>query len=542
MAKRVTIIGAGPGGLASAMLLGQAGFRVTLLERLDRVGGRTSTLTAPAPGTGSGSGDGAACFRFDMGPTFFLYPRVIGEIFDACGFDFAAEVPMKRLDPQYRLVFEGRDGRPPVQLDCTADPERMKQQIAQISAHDAANFDRFLSENRRKLEAFRPILESPFLSLADTLRLPLVKLLPLVRPMRSVDRDLRTYFEDPRTRLAFSFQSKYLGMSPFNCPSLFTILSFLEYEHGVFHPIGGCGAVSAKMAELAGRLGVDIRLGEAVTGIEFDGRRAKAVVTERGRHHCDALVVTADFAHAMSTLVPDRLRRRWTDRKLAKKRYSCSTFMMYLGIEGRYDDLPHHTIHLAHDYRENLADIEDRHVLSDNPSFYVQNACVSDPSLAPAGHSTLYCLIPCTHMHPNVDWAQRRRAYRDLFLRQMEKIGYRDVERRIRYERIVTPADWQSEMAIYRGATFNLAHSLDQMLHLRPHNRFEDLEGVYLVGGGTHPGSGLPVIYESARITSRLVMRDFAMDDTWVPGAVDDRHSMARPALAPVAARSMTGG
>jgi phytoene desaturase len=529
MSKRIIIIGAGPGGLASAMLLGRAGFKVTVLERLDRVGGRTSTLTAPAPGDGE--------FRFDMGPTFFLYPRVIGEIFDACGYDFETEVPMKRLDPQYRLVFEGVGNQDTVKLDCTADVDRMKEQVAQIDPHDAANFERFLSENRQKLEAFRPILESPFLSLGDTMRLPLLKLLPLVRPLRSVDRDLRSYFRDPRTRLAFSFQSKYLGMSPFNCPSLFTILSFLEYEHGVFHPIGGCGAISTKMAELAEQLGVDVRLAEEVKRIDFDGRRARSVVTDQGEYKCDALVINADFAHAMSQLVPDHLRSRWTDRKLAKKRYSCSTFMMYLGIEGRYDDLPHHTIHLTHDYKQNLADIEDRHQLSESPSFYVQNASVTDPTLAPEGHSTLYCLIPCTHMHPNVDWQQHQQRYRDLFIQQMAKIGYTDVEDRIRYERIITPADWQDEMAIYRGATFNLAHSLTQMLHLRPRNRFEDLEGVYLTGGGTHPGSGLPVIYESARITSRIMMRDFAMDDTWVPGAEDDRNSSAQPALA--AARVM---
>jgi len=529
MAERITIIGAGPGGLAAAMLLGKAGFKVTLLERLDRVGGRTSTLTADAPAGGQ--------YRFDMGPTFFLYPRVISEIFDACGYDFATEVPCERLDPQYRLVFEGRNDQPTVNLDCTADVERMKRQVARIDPRDAANFERYLSENRQKLEAFRPILESPFLSLADTLRLPLLKLLPLVRPMRSVDRDLRSYFRDPRTRLAFSFQSKYLGMSPFNCPSLFTILSFLEYEHGVFHPIGGCGAISTKMAELAERMGVEIRLNEEVKSINFDGRRATGVVTDQNEYKSDALVINADFAHAMSKLVPDHLRRRWTNRKLSRKRYSCSTFMMYLGIEGRYDDLPHHTIHLTHDYRENLRDIEQRHVLTENPSFYVQNAGVTDPTLAPDGHSTLYCLIPCTHMHDNVDWNQRKQQYRDLLIRQMAKIGYTDLEPRIRYERLLTPADWQSQMAIYRGATFNLAHSLDQMLHLRPRNRFEDLDGVYLVGGGTHPGSGLPVIYESARITSRLMMRDFAVDDTWVPGAEDDQRSSAQPALA--AARVM---
>jgi phytoene desaturase len=228
------------------------------------------------------------------------------------------------------------------------------------------------------------------------------------------------------------------------------------------------------------------------------------------------LVINADFAHAMTNLVPDRLRRRWSDRAIARKRFSCSTFMLYLGVEGRYDDLAHHTIYMAEDYPRNLEDIERRHVLSEDPSFYVQNACVTDPTLAPPGASTLYVLLPVTHQHPQVDWARERQRYRAVALRQLAKVGLGDVERRIRFERVVTPADWERQYAIYRGATFSLAHNLGQMLHLRPRNRFEDLDAVYLVGGGTHPGSGLPVIFESARISSRLLLRDLGVDADWI--------------------------
>ena len=171
--------------------------------------------------------------------------------------------------------------------------------------------------------------------------------------------------------------------------------------------------------------------------------------------------------------------------------------MMYLGVEGRYDQLPHHTIYIAEDYDRNLADIETHHRLSDDPSFYVQNACVTDPSLAPQGMSTLYVLAPVTHMHENVDWSREQPRFRELLLRQLEKVGVRDVANRIRFERVLTPMDWDRGHQIHLAATFNLAHNLGQMLHKRPHNRFEDLDGVYLVGGGTHPGSGLPVIYES---------------------------------------------
>jgi phytoene desaturase len=241
------------------------------------------------------------------------------------------------------------------------------------------------------------------------------------------------------------------------------------------------------------------------------------------------VVVNADFARAMTRMIPDARRRRWTNRKLARKKFSCSTFMMYLGIEGKYD-LPHHTIHISEDYEGNLKDIEERHVLSDDPSFYVQNAAVTDDSLAPKGHSTLYVLAPVTHQHPGVDWNREKARYRDLMLRQVAKAGYRDVEKRIRYERIITPADWDTRYEIHLGATFNLAHGLDQLLHLRPRNRFEDVDGVYLVGGGTHPGSGLPVIFESAKISSRLLL-----DDLGVRSGPESAGRSPVPAPAPLA-------
>jgi phytoene desaturase len=247
----------------------------------------------------------------------------------------------------------------------------------------------------------------------------------------------------------------------------------------------------------------------------FEGRKCTAVRTANRTLAADAVVVNADFAQAMQRMVPNSIRRRWTDARIAKKRFSCSTFMLYLGIEGRYDDVSHHTIYLAADYKQNLRDIEELHQLSDDPSFYVQNACVTDPSLAPKKMSTLYVLLPVTHEHKNINWAAEQARFRSLALRQLEKIGITDVERRIRFEKMVTPADWRTDYALHKGATFSMAHNLRQMLHLRPHNRFEDLDSVYLVGGGTHPGSGLPVIFESARITARLLLEDLKIEPQW---------------------------
>jgi phytoene desaturase len=270
------------------------------------------------------------------------------------------------------------------------------------------------------------------------------------------------------------------------------------------------------MGQIAEEMEVDIHLDEEVTQILFEGKKAVGVKTNRGEYRSDALVINADFAQAMTKLVPNEIRRRWTNEKIERKKFSCSTFMIYLGIDGIYDQLDHHTIYTSKNYVQNLGDIESRHVLSEDPSIYVQNACITDPSLAPEGKSTLYVLAPVTHIHPNVDWNKEKTRFRAKVFQQLEKLGIKDIDRRICFEKIVTPIDWQDSYEVYRGATFNLSHNLGQMLTKRPRNRFEDLESVYLVGGGTHPGSGLPVIYESARITSRLLLQDFGIDTSWI--------------------------
>jgi phytoene desaturase len=261
MSEKVIVVGAGPGGLSAAILLAAAGLEVKIIERLQSVGGRTSTIQAEG-------------FKFDLGPTFFLYPTALEEIFQAADADLWQEVELVRLDPQYRILF-GKGG----QLDCTANVARMEEAIAKLAPTDAPAFRRFIAENRVKFAQMKPFLASPFQSWRDMLSMRLTKMLPLLRPHQSLNTYLKRFFEDERVRLAFSFQSKYLGMSPFSCPSLFSILSFLEYEEGVWHPVGGCGALTEAMARLAKRLGVEILTDEPVEQMLFDKDRAVGVRT-----------------------------------------------------------------------------------------------------------------------------------------------------------------------------------------------------------------------------------------------------------------------
>ena len=514
---KVAIIGAGPGGLAAAMMLAASGARVTVYEKDDVVGGRTRTLTTPEG------------YSFDLGPTFFLYPRILKEIFHRCGADLEQEVDLRRLDMQYRLLFE--NGGKTTRIDASADMDRMEAEIARISPHDAKGLRPFMEENRAKLAAFRPVLERAFSTAADMIRPDMIKALPLMKPWSTVDKDLARHFEDPRVRLAFSFQTKYLGMSPFKCPALFTILSFLEYEHGIFHPIGGCGAVSNAMARVAERLGAEIRLNSPVERIHFEGRRAKGLEVGGTRHDVDAVVVNADFAHAIPRLIPDHLRRGWPDKKIAKAKYSCSTFMLYLGLDIPLPDIAHHNVILSERYRDNIAEIEGG-AIPEIPSLYVQNAGATDPTMAPPGHSALYVLVPVPNLIKQPDWPAQSARFREIALDRLRALGLPDLRPHIRYERIVAPQDWESDFAVGYGATFNLSHELPQMLLFRPGNRFRDVEGVYLVGGGTHPGSGLPVIYEGARITTGLLAADLGLTSAPSRPAAGGDFAAATPAAA----------
>ena len=495
---RVAIIGAGPGGLASALLLAKSGVDVTVFERSSSVGGRNKVFDR----------DG---FKFDLGPTFFHYPEVIEDIFKAVGRDAHQELNLHKLAMNYRLIF-GKGG----QLDCTSNLDDMTERIRGLSgSKNAEAFQKYVQENRLKLQKSKACLQEPWYGPTDLLSKRAFRVAGVLRPHRTVAGDLMKLFDDDRLMLAMSFQTKYLGMSPFNCPSLFTMLAFLEYEYGIFHPLGGLGSVSEKMAAIAKELGVTFRMKEAVESVIMDGKTIKGIRTSEGEFFADRVIMNADFANGMTQLFPDNVRKKWNNKTLDKKKYSCSTFMMYLGVNRTYNHLPHHQIYASATYEKNLEDIEKHHRITwDDPSVYVQNACVTDPQLAPEGCSTIYALVPVSHKHPNIDWAKEKDAYRERILDQIEsKLGFENLREHIVTEMIITPEDWGDHC--YRGAVFNLAHGLDQMLWRRPKNQFDDIHNLFLVGGGTHPGSGLPVIYESARISCKLLLDSLGIIPDW---------------------------
>jgi phytoene desaturase len=282
---------------------------------------------------------------------------------------------------------------------------------------------------------------------------------------------------------------------------------YVEHAFGVYHVMGGLSEISLAMERVCRERGVDLRLGTPVRQLLLEGRAVRGVELATGEKiAADETVLNADFGYAMKHLVPSGVLKKYSAENIDKKAYSCSTFMLYLGLDTLYD-LPHHTVFFAADYRKNIADIFQNKVLSEDLSFYVRNASVNDPSLAPPGHSAVYVLVPVPNRSAPIEWPRERDAFRERVLNAMEtRAGMKNLRTHIRHETIFTPDTWQ-DMNIQFGATFNLAHSLGQMLYFRPRNKFEELDNCYLVGGGTHPGSGLPTIYESGRIAANLISR-----------------------------------
>lgn len=499
--KHIIVVGAGPGGLTGAMLLASRGFKVTVFEKASEVGGRNAAIRI---------GD----FKFDTGPTFLMMKFTLDDVFAASGLRADDYFEARRLEPMYRLCFD--DG----ETYAWDEVAKMRAEIAKKFPGQETGYDRFVAREPRRFQKVYATLARDYTSPLSMLNGVLLRAVPHLAIGRSLMDVIGSYFGPEKLKLSFTFGAKYLGMSPWECPGGYMIIPYVEREFGIYHVIGGLCEISAGMAKAVRRLGGDIRLNTPVKRLIVDGRTVKGVELASGEQvFADEVIVNADFAYAMSHLVEDGRLRKYSRPKLAKKRYSCSTFMLYLGLDKLYD-MPHHSIVFAGDYRKNVDDIFHNYRLSEDTSLYVQNPSITDPTLAPPGKSAVYVLVPVSNTSGSIDWAKEKDAFKERVLDTIERrTEMKDVRKHIEQIKVITPADWEKEYNVYNGATFNLAHNLMQMLYLRPHNRFEELDRCYIVGGGTHPGSGLPTIYVSGQIAAGMICKKYGVPEVPVAKA-----------------------
>jgi phytoene desaturase len=481
------VIGSGFGGLAAAIRLGARGYRVTVLERLDQPGGRARVFQQ----------DG---FTFDAGPTIVTAPQLFEELWAMCGRRMANDVTLQPLSPFYRLRFH--DGST---FDCSADPEAMRAEVARFSPSDVEGYERFMALSATLCRlGFEELGDASFESLADMARV--LPSLARFGAWRSVYATVARHICDERLRTAFSFHPLLIGGNPFSTSAIYALIPHLERQWGVHWAMGGTGRLVAGLVDLLRGQGGVLRLGAEVTSIVVEGSRARGVRLLDGEEIRAAIVVSnADSAWTYRHLLDYAPRRRWTDRRLDRTSSSMGLFVWYFGTRRLYPEVGHHTILLGPRYRELLHDIFRRKVLAKDFSLYLHRPTATDPSLAPLGHDSFYALCPVPNLEADIDWRREAEPFRQAIQRRLSETLLPGLEDEIVTSKVVTPIDFRDDLLAWHGSGFGLEPVLTQSAWFRPHNRSEEVDGLYLVGAGTHPGAGLPGVLSSARVLDRVV-------------------------------------
>jgi len=481
------VIGAGFGGLAAAIRLGARGYRVTVIDRLQQAGGRASVFRQ----------DG---FTFDAGPTIITAPFLFEELWELCGRQLSDDIDLKPLDPFYRIRFQ--DGSI---FACSSDPEKMRAEIAKFNPDDVAGYEHYLKESEAAFDiGFGKLVDLPFSTFGSMLAI--VPHLIRLRADRSVLGHVSLRVKDHRLRQALSFHPLFIGGNPVRVTAILSLIAFLERKWGVHFAMGGTGALVDGMVRLIESQNGTLRLNTEAREIMVDGRRARGVrLADGSQIEADIVVSNGDPAFIYKNLLPKIKRRRWTDFRLRLSRYSMSLFVWYFGTKRQYHDVDHHMVLMGPRYEGLLKDIFDRKKLASDFSLYLHRPTASDPSLAPEGCDAFYVLSPVPHLDADIDWEKEAERYRSSIEAELERTVLPGLKDNIVTSKIMTPLDFRDRLLSEKGAAFGLEPLLVQSAYFRPHNRSEEVENLYLVGAGTHPGAGLPGVLSSARVLDKVV-------------------------------------
>ena len=481
------VIGSGFGGLAAAIRLGARGYRVTVLEHLAEPGGRASVFRQ----------DG---FTFDAGPTIITAPFLLEELWALAGRKLADDVLLHSVSPFYRIHFN--DG---AQFDCSGDADAMRAEVLRLAPADARGYEDFiaLSEAIYKI-GFEKLAHKAFGSWVDMVRI-LPDLLRL-SGYRSVSGLVGSKIRDPRLRIALGFHPLLVGGNPLNTSAIYCLILHLERKFGVHFPAGGTGALVRGMVRLIESQGNRLRTSATVSKILVKDATATGVQLAGGEViEADIVVSNACAAATYQHLLGGLKKRRWTDRKIARAKFSMGLFVWYFGTNRRFDTVPHHTILLGPRHDDLLRDIFDRQILAPDFSLYLHRPTATDPTLAPPGCDAFYVLSPVPNLQSAVDWEQQAEPYRQAIEAKLNDAVLPGLTGSIVTSKMFTPQDFEQNYRSTHGAGFGFAPRLLQSAWFRPHNKSEEVENLFLVGAGTHPGAGVPGVLSSARVLDEVV-------------------------------------
>ena len=485
----IVVVGGGLGGLAAAIRLAAHGRRVVLLEKNARVGGKLNMLAE-------------AGYTFDTGPSLLTMPWVVRDLFAAAGQRMEDELTLIAVEPACR--YRWHDG---TCFDASQSLPLLLQAIARLEPRDVIGFFRFMAYAARIYDAAAaPFLLRPFDGLRDLLTPALLHAAPRIDPFRTVDQAVRTFFRSPYLRQVFDRYATYTGSSPYRAPATLNLIAFVEFAEGGWYVKGGMYELARALERLAGRLGVVIRTSSPVAQVVVQGGRARAVVLSDGEQlAAETVIVNADPRYAYESLLLGEQRHV---ARIASLEPSCSGFILLLGVEQTYSMLAHHNIFFSSDGEREFAAIFDKRVPAPDPTVYVCATSLQDPEHAPPGHMNLFVLVGAPALGPRVDWNRELLGYRDLVVRKLERMGLADLDRRIVYERLIPPEDLQARYNAWGGAIYGSASNRPWTAFLRPPQRAPGIRRLYFVGGGSHPGGGIPLVLLSGRAVADRVLAE----------------------------------
>jgi len=489
--KKVAIIGSGFGGLALAVRLQGKGYNVTIFEKQDKVGGHAYQLKKKG-------------YTFDMGPSLITAPEIIDEVFKSAGEERAKYLEYIPLDPYYRIYFHDKTF-----IDYNGDSDSMKNQLAVFNKDDAKAYDKFMDYSSKlyKIVISDRMGSQPFLSMKDFFSAA-PKIIS-TKSMLSCYTNVKFFFKDFRSRFIFSFHPLFIGGSPFNSPSLYLMIPYLEKIGGVWFTKGGMYSLVEAFEKVFKKHGGIVKTSAEVHKIIVEDGKAVGVVTKLGEEKFDLIVSNAHFAHTYKDLLNQEDLSKWKKNSVNKMKYSMSCYLAYIGTKKKYPALKHHTLILSERYKELINDIFENKILADDFSMYLHVPSKTDSSMAPEGCESMYVLIPTPNLEGEVDWKVQKETFTKKILDFLEyDFGMKDLQKNIDFLEVFTPWDFLSERNNYLGSAWGVQPTLFQSANFRPHNRSEDIENLYLVGASTHPGAGVPGVLLTAETTEKLIVKD----------------------------------
>ncbi len=488
--RKIVVIGAGIGGIATAAFLAKKGFSVEVYEKNANPGGRCSQLVQ----------DG---HRFDLGATILLMPSLYRKVFSALDLDMDKELETTSLEPVYKIFYgDGSD------FPYTRNEEQMKAQLESIEPGSYIRYKKYVKEGYDFFNrSMNRMLNRNYYNIFQFINFRNLLLLIRLKTWIHHTDYVKRFFKDDRLQKAFSFQNIYVGQNPFRQPAFFSMLSSAEVIEGALFPKGGMHRIVETLLRTATENGVKFYYKKEVERIVLDGKVVQGVQLKNGKRiEADYVIANADLPYVYNELLPDQTAAD----KLKNKEYSCSAMVFHWGVDKVYPQLEHHSIFLNEPYKEGMNMIFDKKSLSSNPSFYVHAPTRTDSTAAPENQDTLSVIIPVGHVDEklNQDWLSLKKSARESVIRRLKEAGLTDIEEHIKFEICYLPTTWESYCNVMHGSVFgSLSHTIFQMGYFRPHNRHNIFKNLYFTGGSTHPGNGVPLVLLSAKLTSERIIK-----------------------------------